>query len=165
MVRSPAGGGAHDVAGASPAPVQIARDAVGLRRRPHPQTTLSKASMKLQIYRIHSRGDSETECVVLGVIDDCNVQDYVLMDSSKHLNSLYLNTDRHNYWFPNVELKRGDVVFLWTCKGTNTAETKDGVTCLHLYWGKSGTVWHNEGDVALLFHVADLQRHPVAVAG
>ena len=110
--------------------------------------------MKIAIRSVKGHGNSLEEAVRLAVLQDCNLHDYLLADTTYSDGGRISNKDRHTYWFPNREVKKNDYVVLHTGSGTYTSKpnTRNGTTH-HLYWGLQVAVWNDTGDEAILFEI------------
>lgn len=61
--------------------------------------------------------------------------------------------------FPNLNVKRGDYIVLYTCKGEyETFVNKTGSRTHKLYWGFESNIWNNGCDEALLVKVDDFKK-------
>lgn len=68
------------------------------------------------------------------------------------------------YWFPDQEIKAGDLVVLYSRKGSRkTKELSDGKTVWFFYWGRSQSVWRKEGGRrAVLLEALDWMSKPAS---
>ena len=114
--------------------------------------------MKLKIVSVHGHGDYDEEYVMLKAIENCDIGDYVLADSTYLDSELVSNKLRHMFWIPDKEIKSGDFVAVWTKKGKQTVGSTTGGETLHRYfWGLDTAVWNDAGDVAVLLEISDRQ--------
>ena len=110
--------------------------------------------MKLEIVKINNRGDQTQEYVTLRVLEDANLEFCLLTDTTYTDDTHISNKLRHLYWFSQKAVKKGDFVWLYTGKGTNTSRGNDSQTTTHIfYWGLSQPIWNNNADCAVLFEV------------
>lgn len=109
--------------------------------------------MNIDIVSIHGQGDADAEFVYLKVTQDCNLQFYMLTDSTYVDESHISNKLRHLYWFPDQQVKAGDRIILSTNIGTKSTSLEDGVTTHYLYWNLKQPVWNNTGDTAVLLNL------------
>ncbi|HEV7333146.1 MAG TPA: hypothetical protein VGN63_19075 [Flavisolibacter sp.] len=109
--------------------------------------------MNLQIDRIVEHGKKE-ERVEISVLEDCNLRYFMIADTTYKGEHTISNKVRHTHWFSKKEVKKGDKIFLFTAKGTNSSE-RIGLsnTKYNIYWGLDICVWNDEGDGAILFHI------------
>jgi hypothetical protein len=110
--------------------------------------------MKLQIISVHNHGDFKKEYVLLKVLEDCDVGNYVLADSTYTADGKVSNKVRHTFWFPDKEVKKGDLLSVWTGTGTNTSTKTDSGSPIHrFYWNLKTAVWNDDGDCAVLLEL------------
>jgi len=114
--------------------------------------------MKLKIISIHNHGNYEKEYAYLKAVDDCDVGDFVLADTTYLTSGKVSNKLRHMFWFPDKEIEAGDAVTVWTQPGVNTTIRRDDGTKLHrFYWGLKTAVWNDAGDGAVLLYAPEWQ--------
>ncbi|HHG9580228.1 TPA: hypothetical protein ACPY17_004825 [Citrobacter freundii] len=112
--------------------------------------------MKVKILSVHNHGDEKEEYVMLKVLEDCDIGDYMIADSTYTGDGRISNKIRHTYWFPDKKVAKGDLVSLWTKKGTNLERKTDSGTLVHrFYWGLNQPVWNDDGDCAVLYLISD----------
>lgn len=107
--------------------------------------------MKVTIRSVHGHGDYDKEYVVLDVKDDCDIGRYLVADSTYTSETKVSNKLRHLYWFPDKQVKKGEIVVLYTKSGKNYSGTTDRGTPVHyFYWELGVPVWNDTGDCAVL---------------
>jgi hypothetical protein len=48
----------------------------------------------------------------------------------------------HVYWFMNKDVKKGDIIVLYSKSGRRSEKNNDGGYTSHFfYWGRSGPIW------------------------
>lgn len=108
--------------------------------------------MDVKISRILNRG-TDDERLVLKVLRNCNMNEYVVFDTTFDENGVVSNKHRHLYVFPQIDVKANDTVVLYTKRGTySTIYNDNGTTSYFFYWNLDIHVWNNEGDTAYLLH-------------
>lgn len=110
--------------------------------------------MKLQIKCVLDNGTLDSEKVLISVLQDANLQYFIVTDTT-YSDDIYIsNKSRHTHWFLPKFVKAGDVVELYTKSGENS-ETDFGCgNKIHsIYWGLANSVWNNDGDAAVLFSI------------
>jgi hypothetical protein len=118
--------------------------------------------MKVEIIGVHGQGDFDEEYVSLQVLEDCDIGHYVIADSTYFDNGKISNKVRHTYWFPDKQVKKDDIVTLWTKPGTNTTGTSKSGKPLHrFFWDLKEAVWNDEGDCAVLLEISDWEHFKV----
>lgn len=92
------------------------------------------------------------------VKEDCDIGRYQLCDSTYTADGAVSNKLRHTCWFPDKEVKKRDLISVWTKDGTNVTKKNASGTPVHrFYWGLAKAIWNNDGDCAVLQHVATWQ--------
>ena len=59
----------------------------------------------------------DKEYVLFRAEKDQNLWPYILFDATFDETGLSSNINRHSFIFPNLNVKRGDFIVLYTCKG------------------------------------------------
>lgn len=110
--------------------------------------------MKLKLSSIADKGDFQKERVVIRAIDSTGVGEFVLLCTGVNddggLNIGVVNT----YWFPDKEVRAGDLVVVYSKTGTNSEKALDnGTNKAHFfYWGLSREVWSSSRVAPVLLH-------------
>lgn len=113
--------------------------------------------MDLKIIGIRSAGE-RNERLLIRVVRDCNLKGYMVIDNTYDENGVLSNVHRHVYVFPDVNTTKGDIIRLYTKKGTNNNNNgsfgKESVLYRNFYWGfdEEVTVWNKDGDTPYLLH-------------
>ena len=111
--------------------------------------------MDLKILEINK----ENEYVLFRAEKDQNLWPYIIFDATFYETGQSSNINRHSFIFPNLNVKRGDFIVLYTCKGKyETFVNKTGSRTHKLYWGFEGNIWNNGCDEALLVKVDDFKK-------
>lgn len=119
--------------------------------------------MKAKIRRIIDHGHND-ERVVLDITDDTDIGEFLILDTTYTSQGKVSNKVRHPYWFPDKNVKKGDVVVLYTKKGSSSSQgNSNGSTNHFFYWGLDNNVWNNDGDCALLLHIDKWEPHKVTI--
>jgi len=110
--------------------------------------------MKIEIVKILDRGTANKERLWLRVLQDTNLQFFIVFDTTYTSTISISNLQRHAYWFYPKDVKAGDNVILHTKQGI-PSESKDtsGTTNHYVFWGLDKTIWNNTGDCAVLFEI------------
>lgn len=107
--------------------------------------------MNLKIKSIAEKGDFQKERLVIRVLNDTDVGDYVLLRTG--LSDGEVTTGVHNtFWFPFKNVKAGDLVVLYSKRGSQNEKELDGGRKAHFfYWGRTEALWgtHDKGVVLL----------------
>lgn len=109
--------------------------------------------MKLRIDKVHGHGDASEERVLLTVLEDCNLNSYMVADTTYTDKGKISNKSRHTRWFGSVDVEKGDRVALHTKVGSYKKQVSKGVTWHHVYWNFKSPIWNDDGDGAVLFEI------------
>lgn len=108
--------------------------------------------MTLELVQIHEQGKQNAEYVELKAVDTCNLQYYIVSDTTYTSETKISNKLRHIYWFAPKDVAKGDYIFLRTGQGQNTTHKNNAGTTTHVfYWGLKEPIWNNTGDAGILF--------------
>jgi hypothetical protein len=111
--------------------------------------------MNLSISKVRFPGDLERERVVIEASKDAEVGRYLILRSRSDGKTYFGGKIQASYWFPDDEIKAGDLVVLYTKKGKrSTKSNNDGTTSHFFYWGLQTPVWGPE-TAAVLVRTAD----------
>jgi len=115
---------------------------------------MRKILVKMKIRTIHGHGKADEEYVILDVLSDCNLNHYMVADSTFTKEGKISNKARHTHWFVMSDAKKGDIVVLYTGVGRNKAvKSANDSTVFHRYWGLKSAVWNDDGDGAVLLEI------------
>ena len=108
--------------------------------------------MKLKIRSVADKGVVGKERLVVKVVDDANVGEFLVLCTGfvdGQVNIAVTNT----YWFPDKEVRSGDLVILYTKAGTNGEKVLDSGSKAHFfYWGVGSVIWSPSDKAAVLLH-------------
>ncbi|MBL8388572.1 MAG: hypothetical protein JNK17_10180 [Hydrogenophaga sp.] len=108
--------------------------------------------MNLKLKSIAEKGNFEKERLVINVLNDADVGDYILMQTGIADGNVSIAISG-TYWFPNKAVKAGDLVVLYSKSGINKDRDLDGGRKAHFfYWGKSAAIWNKPEKAAVLAH-------------
>lgn len=111
--------------------------------------------MDLKLIKIKD-ARTDNERVVLKVLSKCNVNSYILIDTTYDENGIVSNKHRHLFVFPDLVVEEGDFIWLYTKPGAYATHANTSGTITHnIYWGVNSYIWNNEGDRAYLMHYDD----------
>lgn len=115
-------------------------------------------TMDLKVIGIRNAGES-SERLLIRVENDCNLRGYMVVDNTYDENGQLSNVDRHVYVFPSHEVKKGNIVRLYTRRGIDketdgTFGKTESVKYYNFYWGYDDgcTVWNKDGDTPYILH-------------
>lgn len=111
--------------------------------------------MDIQVLYVKNAGDNKKERIVLEVLNDCDIGEYILFDTT-YSGDYVSDKIKHSFWFPDKKLKAGDKIIVYTKEGENKKkENSKGNSSYFLYWGLDCTVWNKGADCAILIKIAD----------
>lgn len=109
--------------------------------------------MKIKIDKVVDHGTLNSERVQISVLQDVELGDFIVADTTYTISTRVSNKLRHMHWFNDQRVKAGDKVELYTKSGTNSkVDIGSGNTKYTIHWGLNKCVWNNEGDAAVLFY-------------
>lgn len=112
--------------------------------------------MKVSIREIADSRNHDQERLILDVVQDTDIGEYLVLDSTYTENNKVSNRARHPYWFLDQKVKKGDVVVLYTKRGRSSNQSNsNGSTSYFYYWGLDSSVWNNDKDCAVLLHISE----------
>jgi hypothetical protein len=122
----------------------------------------STLASDLQIVKVSKEGGPTKEYVVLRAFKDCNLNDYAISDNTYDEEGHTSNKHPHFYWFPKLEVKRGDFIYLYTGRGSyRNGKTESGTPYHMFFWQLGVSVWNDQRDNAVLLKVSEAQRKAV----
>lgn len=111
--------------------------------------------MKLEISSFADGGVFDKERVVLKALSDVDIGSYALLCSAITSERTPTAGNKSCYWFPDKQVKAGDLVVLYTKRGTSsTKDLKEGRTAHFYYWGMQNALWGGNGNGAVLLNVS-----------
>jgi hypothetical protein len=111
--------------------------------------------MSLRIVRVNN---AKQESVVLEVTSPVSTGDYAIADNTFRGHALS-NQHRHVYFFPQVNVVVGDVIYLHSGVGKDRVDRHaNGRNSVYHFFDQGREfVWNNTGDKAILLHLTVLQ--------
>lgn len=104
--------------------------------------------MKVRMSKILGYGDPENERILIEVMEDCELGNYILALSNIVDAASISNKIESVYWLENQELKKGDLVVVYT-KRQGTAIQKivnqSGAISYFLFWKLDTTISSKQG--------------------
>ena len=118
--------------------------------------------MKLAIQSVKEHGDLPSERIILKAIDDVNVGNYMLADTTYINDNEVSNKVRHTFWIPDQSVEKNSLVVIYTKDGTDSIkQNKSGNKTYFFYWGLERTVWNQDKDSAILFSIDNWETKKV----
>lgn len=113
--------------------------------------------MNLVIQKIVTPGKLDTERVLFKVENDAAIGFYGIFKTIEIGEKTLSSNIRKSYWFPDKDVKKGDLVVLYSKVGINTERKEaDGSTVHFFYWGNDATQWEKrekDSDAVVLFKI------------
>ena len=98
--------------------------------------------MKVEIKSIADKGNYEKERLVLRVMTDTDIGDYLVIQSGFYNGEVSIGTYQ-TFWFSYKSVSTGDLVVLYTKPGKeNQIELKCGKVAHFFYWGLDSAIWN-----------------------
>lgn len=111
--------------------------------------------MNIAIDYIKDPGNLDKERIVFAVKNDEQLGKYLIAESVLLDKSRFSAKIKNIFWFPDQELKQGDVVVLYTKSGNNnTSKNEDGSTIYFYYWGLSEPHLNDKEPCVVLFEAS-----------
>lgn len=108
--------------------------------------------MKLIITSIADAGDLQKERVILRASMNANLTYFAVFCCKKGPSSLQAGDVPHVYWFWDQEVKKNDLIVLYTKAGVRSEKTVDDGTTTHFYyWQKDKSIWTPDMRAAAIY--------------
>jgi hypothetical protein len=115
--------------------------------------------MNLEIRSFADAGVFSKERIILKALTDLDVGDYAVFRSGTGTSTNKPTSGRKiAYWFPDFKVEEGDLVVLYTKRGTRGTKLLDsGRTAHYFYWGRDEMLWGDNQFGAVLLEVSNWQ--------
>lgn len=111
--------------------------------------------MRINISSFADAGNFQKERIVIRVGADIDLGEYAVFCTALSKDGKATSGRKMAYWFPDGDVKKEDLVVLYTKRGNSSKkELSDGRTAHFFYWGDDRAVWGGNGNAAVLLHVA-----------
>lgn len=108
--------------------------------------------MNIEIVSIKDSGNLDKERVILNVVKDTDLGDYIIATSKSNSDSTISPMIKNVYWLPNMNVKAGDLVVVYTKNGKQgKIENKDGSVSYFCYWDLKESLSANDNTTVVLF--------------
>lgn len=108
--------------------------------------------MKLKLRSIISAGKLSQERLTLRAETDLELGDFIVAQNG-FIEDSPTTVLMHSFWFPYVEVERGDLVILYTKEGeSRTKSLSTGKTAHFFYLGLSNSIWDDANNAAVVLH-------------
>ena len=115
--------------------------------------------MNLVIKSFTDAGDTRKERLILKAKANLDIGAYAVLYSGAANDGNPTSGGKLAYWFPDAEIKAGDLVVLYTKSGErSTKPFKVGSGMVHFfYWGQDKAMWGDNGVGAVVLSVEEWQ--------
>ncbi|MDO8267441.1 MAG: hypothetical protein Q7T32_06365 [Moraxellaceae bacterium] len=111
--------------------------------------------MRVQIKSVAGKGIPEKERLVLRVLLDTNIGDFVVMRTGYGANGVTIDVT-NTYWFPYKEVSAGDLIILYTKAGKDSEkDIEDGKKAHFFYWEIEGSIWNTATKAPVLLYAPE----------
>jgi hypothetical protein len=113
--------------------------------------------MQLELKNFADAGVLDKERLIIRVLADVNIGSYVVLRSKTNDNGRPISGTKDAYWFPDVEVRRGDLIVLYTKRGTSSKKALEGSSGMahFYYWSQSSPFWGAERSNTAVLIYAD----------
>ena len=95
-----------------------------------------KREMNIELNYIKDSGNIDKERIVFNVISDTELGKFLVAQTELLEDSRFSSKLGNIYWFPDQQVKAGDLVVLYTKVGINTSiQNENSTTTYFYYWG------------------------------
>jgi hypothetical protein len=122
--------------------------------------------MKIKITSFADPGNFQKERIVMKAESDLDLGQYAMFCSAISSKGGVTAGRKTAYWFPDGEVKKNDLVVLYSKKGAaSTKDLGEGRTAHFFYWGDDRAMWAGTGNGAVLLRVAEWAKNVPPAAG
>ena len=115
--------------------------------------------MKIKITSFADAGNFQKERMVMKIESDLDLGQYAVFCTAIADNGDATSGRKTAYWFPDGEIKRNDLVVLYSKRGvSSTKDLGEGRTAHFFYWGDDRAMWGEMGNGAVLLKVAEWSK-------
>ena len=115
--------------------------------------------MNIKFVSVADSGVPAEERLILKVLSDADVGAFVVFRAAA-LDDTVTTGVKTVFWFPDKAVKAGDLVVLYTKKGTQSEKLlKDGNRAHFFYWNISSAIWDDKSMAAVILHVSEWTSH------
>lgn len=113
--------------------------------------------MKVEIKSIADKGDPKKERLVLRVQHDVNIGQFLVLCTGFSNGQVNIGI-RNTYWFPDKDVRAGDLVVLYSKSGGDNEKVLDSGAKAHFfYWGLPGPRWNDPDCGVVVMHAPEWQ--------
>lgn len=97
--------------------------------------------MKVEIRSFAEAGELTKERLILKASSDLDIGDYAVFCSGISDEGNPTSGRKRAFWFPDYAVKAGDLVVLYTKKGSQSKKAWKSNTAHFFYWGLEAPIW------------------------
>ncbi|CAI1705349.1 MULTISPECIES: hypothetical protein [Serratia] len=110
--------------------------------------------MKFKINGLREPGNLEKERVVIEILEDGNVGNLVVTSTSQQGEGAVSSKIKNPYWIPDQDVKKGDLVVVYTKEGRkNNRENDDNSSSYFYYIGMDEPLYDENTKTAIVFSI------------
>ena len=118
--------------------------------------------MNLKLQSIADKGDLAKERLVIKVLKDTNIADYVVLRTGYGTDGSPTTKVHNTLWLASKKLSAGDLVVVYSKAGKNNSKELSEERNAHFfYWGSTAPLWGVTDKVAVLLHAPEWQSKTV----
>lgn len=111
--------------------------------------------MKIEIQSIADKGTRENERIVLKVVADTDIGDYLLIQAGFANDQVTIGTYQ-TYWFPYKAVSAGDLIVLYTKDGKQSEkDLRQGKKAHFFYWRIQEPIWNRNDRAPVLLNAPE----------
>lgn len=111
--------------------------------------------MKFKIRGVREPGELDKERVVIELLEDGNVGTMIIASTKQQSSTKVSARIKSPYWIPDQEVKRGDLLVIYTKSGSrNSKENNDGTSSYFFYMGESQPLYNKEDQTVAAFDIS-----------
>lgn len=110
---------------------------------------------ELKIISAYERGRITSEYLLIEVLRDTNLHNYIVFDSTYNEFHPASSEFHRTYWFPYCEVREGDYIYLYSGQGENRKSYDNALdyTEYLFYWGRKDAAWIKGSETAYVFRL------------
>ncbi|MGO4310037.1 hypothetical protein AB4Z35_09230 [Pseudomonas sp. KB_15] len=118
--------------------------------------------MNLKLQSIADKGDLTKERLVIKVLKNTDIADYVILRTGCGTNGVPTTKVHNTLWLASKKLAAGDLVVIYSKAGANSEKELSGERTAHfIYWGSTTALWGAKDKVAVLLHAPEWESKTV----
>lgn len=112
--------------------------------------------MQIEIKKIVDRDLLEQERAVLGVVSDTFLGNFAIFQTHSNSSGTVSTQIKRTYWFPDRDVKAGDIIVIYTKSGKNKVRDNDDGTQSHFFYlGKDAPIWKDDSSALAIINILE----------